>query len=68
MKKEVEKMAATTVGDICTKDAKALSPDTPLDEIATIMAEKGLHHLPVVEGGRVVGIVGKHEVIKGVAG
>lgn len=65
---EIRKISATTVSDICSADVIMLGKDTPLDEIATIMAERKVHLLPVVEGGRVVGIVGKHELIKGFAG
>jgi CBS domain-containing protein len=68
VEKEIRKMSATVVDDICTKDITTIVEDTPLDEIATIMIERNMHHLPVVREGKVVGIVGKHEVIRGVAG
>jgi CBS domain-containing protein len=32
------------------------------------MAAKGVHTLPVVEGGKLVGIVGKLDLIRGLAG
>jgi len=68
IEKEIRKMAATQVADICTKDVITVEEDTPLEEIATIMAEKHITLLPVLKAGRVVGVVGKHEVIRGVAG
>ncbi len=68
IEKEIRKMAASHVADICTKDVITLTEDTPIEEIATIMAEKHITLLPVVRDGRVVGVVGKHEVIRGVAG
>lgn len=68
MKKEIQKMAASQVADICTTDVIAINEDTPIEEIATIMAEKHITLLPVVRDGKVVGVVGKHEVIRGVAG
>ena len=36
-------------------------------DIATIMAEKNVHILPVIKAGKVVGIVGKRDVVKAVA-
>jgi CBS domain-containing protein len=36
-------------------------------DIATIMAEKKVHLLPVIKTGKVVGIVGKRDMVKAVA-
>ena len=64
MDKEIKKMAALTVGDAMTADPVTVAPDTGIEEIATIMAEKKLYTLPVVEHGRLVGVVGKEDVLK----
>jgi CBS domain-containing protein len=42
--------------------------ETPLSEIATIMSDRGVHLLPVVDGAKIVGIIGKMDVIKGSMG
>jgi CBS domain-containing protein len=63
-KKELEKMAGSTVKDICTRNPVTLTPETSIEDIATIMAEKRVHTLPVVEGGKLVGIVGKMDIIR----
>lgn len=60
---EIKKMTGTTVADICSKTPITIGPDTPLDEIATIMAEKGTHTLPVLKDGKLVGVVGKADII-----
>src|SRR4051812_45463176 len=39
-----------------TADAITIGPDTTRDEAAAIMQERGFRHLPVVEGGDVVGV------------
>ena len=63
--KEIRKMAGRTVKDILTKDPITVSTDTPLNEIATIMSEKKVHTLPVLDqNGAIVGIVGKLDLIK----
>lgn len=62
--KEIKKMTGTAVKDICTTDPITVKEDTPLDEIADIMAEKHVHTLPVLKDGRVVGVVGKSDIIK----
>lgn len=64
VEQELSKMAGSRVKDICTPDPVAVTPDTPLDEIATIMAEKHRHTLPVLEDGRLVGVIGKTDIIR----
>lgn len=65
IEKEIKKMAATIVGDICIKDVITITEDTPIEDIATIMAEKKVHLIPVVEGRKIRGIIGKMDLIKG---
>lgn len=67
VEKEIKRMSASTAGDICTRDVVTIAEETPIEEIATVMTEKHLALLPVMREGKVVGVVGKHEVIRGVA-
>jgi CBS domain-containing protein len=64
---EVKRVTATRVGDLCTRKVVSISEGTTLTDIATIMAEKKVHLLPVVTAGKVVGIVGKRDVVRAVA-
>jgi sulfide:quinone oxidoreductase len=41
-----------------TADPLTVLPETTLDAAAVLMTDYGVHHLPVVQGGRVVGILG----------
>ncbi len=68
MEKEIQRMSASKVSEICTRVVITVGPETTLQEIATIMSEKGVHLLPVVSGGKLVGIIGKTDVIKGAMG
>lgn len=65
IEKEIKKMAAVTVADICVRDVIAVAEDTAVEDIATIMSEKKVHLIPVVEGKKVRGIIGKMDIIKG---
>jgi CBS domain-containing protein len=65
---EMRKMTASTVGEVCVKKVVTIGEETPIDEIATIMNEKKIHLLPVVKDGRVVGVIGKKDLIRGIAG
>lgn len=63
---EIQKMAGRTVGDICTKKTHSVDEDTSLNDLATIMAEKRIHTLPVVKNGSLVGVIGKSDIIRSI--
>ena len=62
--KEVEKIAATKVNHAMTPDPTTVNSDTDIDKVAALMVEKNYHTLPVVDDGKLVGIVGKEDVLK----
>ena len=64
---EVTRLTATRVGDICVRKVVTIGEDTTVVDIATIMSEKKVHLLPVVKAGKLVGIVGKRDMVKAVA-
>ena len=61
---EMKKIAALTVQDAMTPDPVTVSPDTGIDEIATLMVKKNIHTLPVQENGILVGIIGKEDILR----
>ncbi|MBC8207834.1 MAG: CBS domain-containing protein [Desulfobulbaceae bacterium] len=65
MDKEMKKIAGATVADICSTQVITVGPDAPLEDIATIMAEKKVHTLPVVSDDELVGIIGRKDIIRG---
>lgn len=68
MEQELRKMAGTKVADICTANPVTVREDTPVEEIATLMAEKKVHTLPVLDGnGQLVGVIGKADLIRMIA-
>jgi len=62
--KELERMQAMTAEDLVQINVKTVTADAGLTEIATIMSDYAVHHLPVLENGQVVGLISKHDVIK----
>lgn len=62
--KELKRMTARTVGDIFTQDVLSITRTTPVSKIADIMSEQRIHALPVVEEGKVVGIVSRIDLIR----
>ncbi|GAB4482270.1 MAG: CBS domain-containing protein [Thermodesulfovibrionales bacterium] len=65
VEEEIRRMSASTVAEICTRKVITVAPGAPLDEVATTMSESRVHLLPVLDQGRLVGIIGKMDVIKG---
>jgi len=64
---DIKRMAATKVADIYKKDVVTVSENATLQEVATIMSEKNIHHLPVIKKGKIVGIIGKKDIVKAIA-
>jgi CBS domain-containing protein len=56
----------TPVGDIMTSPAVTASPDDTIHHCMQVMTEGRFRHLPVVESGRVVGILSIGDLVKAV--
>jgi len=67
IQKEFQRVSATTVEDLYTKDPVTVDERTPIDEIATLMTEKKIYTIPVMDGDRLVGIIGKADLIRTIA-
>lgn len=52
------------VSEIMSKAVRTCSPDTELDELMQMMTDGRFRHVPVVDGGRLVGIVSIGDVVK----
>ncbi|WP_246265606.1 CBS domain-containing protein [Aromatoleum diolicum] len=55
-----------TVGDVMTPNVCTITPSQTLDEVMNIMTENRFRHLPVVDHGKIVGIVTIGDVVKAV--
>ena len=62
--KEIERVNATTVEDLYTKDPMTVDEKTPIDEIATLMTQKKIYTIPVMDENRLMGIIGKADLIR----
>ncbi len=59
-----ERMAARTVGDAMSSPAIVITPERPVADAATRMIEDGVNRLPVVEDGRLVGLVTRADLVR----
>jgi CBS domain-containing protein len=53
-----------SVGEIMSSPLIVVNPETPIDECMALMTDRRIRHVPVVEGGDVVGIVSIGDVVK----
>jgi len=66
--RELERMQALNAGDLMSRDVQTVAPDADLSTIASLMSDKEVHHLPVLDSDAVVGLISRHELIKALAG
>jgi CBS domain-containing protein len=64
IEKQVQKIAAITVDQAMTPNPVTVQPDTNIESVAALMVDKNFHTIPVVDEGRLVGIVGKEDLLK----
>jgi len=67
LEKEFKRLTATRVEEIYSKPAVCVTPETDLSEVARLMADRRLYTLPVLDGEKLVGVVGKRDVIRSLA-
>ena len=64
IEKEIGKIAALTVGEAMTPDPVTVNPDTTIETVAALMVDNSFHTLPVIENDRLVGIIGKEDILR----
>lgn len=61
------KAAARTAGEAMSAPAITVDGDAPIHEAASVMIERKVNRLPVVDGGRLVGIVARADIVRTLA-
>jgi CBS domain-containing protein len=56
----------TPVREVMTPDVFVISPDVTSGECMVHMTDRHIRHLPVVEGGRVIGVISIGDVVRAV--
>ncbi|HEU4494867.1 MAG TPA: CBS domain-containing protein [Rubrobacteraceae bacterium] len=62
-REETLKSAGVTVAEVMTKEVTTVTPDTPLTEAATTMADKRVKILPVIEEGSLRGVITRMDIL-----
>ncbi|MDO8736639.1 MAG: CBS domain-containing protein [Thermoleophilia bacterium] len=63
----LEKAAASSVRDIMTADVVTVQENAELHEIATLMTERQVNRVPVLDGDVLVGIITRADVVRAMA-
>lgn len=56
-----------TVGEIMTRGVISVTPDTDLEEVSHILIRERIRRLPVLDQGRLLGIVSRADLVREVA-
>jgi CBS-domain-containing membrane protein len=62
--KDFKRIMATKVKDIYSYPAVTVEPETDIVEVAEIMSKHKFYTIPVVKDGKLVGVIGKTDVIR----
>ena len=55
------------VAEVMSRQLFMVDEDTPVSEIATLLTERHIKRVPVVQAGRVIGIVSRADIVQAVA-
>ena len=64
IEKQIHKITATRVSDAMTPHPITVALEASLDELATLMVKHNIHTLIVMENDKLVGIIGKEDILR----
>jgi CBS domain-containing protein len=68
LRAELDKIAGTTVQEIMTREPVTVEPERLVSEVARMMVEQHLTIVPVVEDGKLLGMITKQALLRSVLG
>lgn len=63
-KEQVDRVTATMVGELYKQDPVSCSPEATIREMAGLMSQHKVHLLPVLEAGKMIGVVARLDMIR----
>ncbi len=66
-KRALNRLKLRPVKDIMSRDVQVISPEDSLEEASTMMVRHRVNRLPVIENGKLVGIVARSDIIRGLS-
>jgi CBS domain-containing protein len=65
--KELKKAVAAYVSDVMTPDPVSVTSQATVEDVATLMVDKEVSRVPVVDGDVLVGIISKSDIVRSLA-
>lgn len=63
----LRKAVGATVADVMTREPVTVTPEATVSDVATLLVERDVSRVPVLDGDTVVGIVAKHDIVRSIA-
>jgi CBS domain-containing protein len=63
-RERLENVLGTTAREIMSETAATITPDATIEELAELMVDRRMNPIPVVEDGRLVGIISRSDIIR----
>jgi CBS domain-containing protein len=64
----LRKAVGATVADVMTTDPVTVAPEALVTDVATLIVERDVARVPVMDGDELVGIVSKSDIVRSLAG
>jgi len=64
---EIAKVTAATVSQLMEEQVLSLSPAMTIEDAATLMIDKGMYYCPVLEEGKLLGVITKKDIVRAIA-
>jgi CBS domain-containing protein len=61
---EIRKAIGATVADVMTTDPLTVAPDATVEDVATLLVDREVARVPVMDGDTLVGIVSKSDIVR----
>lgn len=61
---ELKKAVGATVEDVMSTDPVTVTADMSVADVATLMVDRDVSRVPVLDGGKLVGIVSKSDIVR----
>lgn len=68
LQKQLHNLLATKVSELMTKTVTSIAPTAAVEDLAELILHKKINPVPVIEGGKLVGIVSRADIVKLLAG
>ncbi|MFH0948335.1 MAG: CBS domain-containing protein [Elusimicrobiota bacterium] len=57
-------LSASVVSEAMTKNIISMTSDTDLDNVALLISEKKIRRIPIIDNGKLVGIISRRDIIR----